>query len=225
MSQTRRIPQAGRMFPRILVADADDDTRSLYRESLRRAGCDVVDAVDGRDALVKALSHRPELVITETRLPILDGYALCEVLRRDSITRGVPILVVTTETHPTELHRAHEAGADLVLTKPVPLDVLIHEIQRLLRSPEQPNEPATGTDASSKHRAQSKAHPRFETRTPPAPPPLLVCPSCDRPLIYEASHIGGVNSRFPEQWDDYSCPESCGTFVYRHRTRKLRHTA
>jgi CheY-like chemotaxis protein len=52
---------------RVLIADADDDTRSRFGESLKRAGCDVVDAVDGRDALVKALSQRPALVITETR--------------------------------------------------------------------------------------------------------------------------------------------------------------
>jgi two-component system, chemotaxis family, chemotaxis protein CheY len=213
---------------RILVVDADDDTRSLYRESLRLAGCDVVDAADGREALVKALTHRPALVVTETRLPMFDGYALCEVLRRDSMTRGVPILVVTTETRPTELDRARESGADGVLVKPVPPDALLKEIRRLLRHPEKRNESVTtnlnATRLPNQRRRKSlaKAHPRFETDAPPATPPTLVCPSCDRPLIYERSHVGGVSSRHPEQWDDYTCPASCGTFVYRQRTRKLR---
>src|SRR5687768_6921014 len=108
-----------RSAARILVADTDDDTRSLYRESLGLTGCDVVEATDGRDALVKALSHRPTLVITETRLPFFDGYALCEVLRRDSMTRTVPILVVTAEKSPPDLDRARDAGADGVLIKPV----------------------------------------------------------------------------------------------------------
>ena len=103
MSKATTISHDSRGVVRILVADADDDTRLLFRKSLKSAGCDVVDAVDGRDALVKALSHQPTLVVTETRLPIFDGFALCEVLRRDSMTRSVPILVVTAEKRPTEL--------------------------------------------------------------------------------------------------------------------------
>ena len=78
---------------RVLIAVADADTRELYRECLRTTGCDVIDAVDGRDALVSALVHRPSLVITDSRLPIFDGYQLLDVLRRDALTRGVPVLV------------------------------------------------------------------------------------------------------------------------------------
>ena len=217
-----KAPEYSRPVVRVLLADADADTRLLYRESLQPAGCDVVDAADGRDALVKALSVRPTLVITETRLPILDGYALCEILRRDSITRSVPILVVTTEARPTELDRARDAGADVVLTKPVPLDVLLKEIQRLLQP--SPNESGKAARVSKEHRRTPlvKAHLRFETITPPATPPDLMCPSCDTKLTYNCSHVGGVSNRHPEQWDDYTCPASCGTFVYRHRTRKLR---
>ena len=74
------------LVARVLIADADTDTRALYREVMR--GCHVVEAEDGRDALVKALSYPPALVITETRLPIVDGFALCDVLRRDSQTRS-----------------------------------------------------------------------------------------------------------------------------------------
>ena len=212
---------------RVLVADADDDTRARYCESLKLAGCDVVDASDGREALVKALSHRPTVVITETRLPFFDGYALCEVLRRDSVTRGVPILVVTTETQPTELDRARDAGADCVLTKPVSLDALLKEIQRLIQHAEKPKVSATRRQtivdlvSEERHKPLAKAHSRFETKTPPAQPPELVCPSCDAPLVYDASHVGGVSSKHPEQWDHYTCA-ACGTFEYRQRTRKLR---
>lgn len=224
MSQAHQISVDSRRVVRVLVVDADEETRSRYHDSLHVAGCDVVDAADGRDALVKALSVCPTIVITETRLPIFDGYALCRVLRRDSVTHRVPIVVVTTESRPTELEHARDAGADLVLTKPVPLDVLLAEIQRLLQRPEGTNEfGATRQLVTSEQRrlSQAKALRRFETTTPSAKPPALSCPSCGNPLIYERSHIGGVNSRHPEQWDDYGC-EACGAFVYRHRTRKLR---
>ena len=208
---------------RILVADADADARSLYRESLRLVGCDVVDAADGRDALVKALSVCPTLVITETRLPGFDGYALCDVLRQDPFTRTVPILVVTAETRRPELDRARAAGADAVLNKPVTPDALLREVQRLLERPEPSREsPSSRPPIDRRCTSQSKAHLRAQTTTPPAPPPQLTCPSCDRQLTYEHSHVGGVSRRHAEQWDAYTCPAGCGTWEYRQRTRKLR---
>lgn len=208
---------------RILIADADAATRAMYRESLQEMGCDVVEAVDGREALVNALAIRPTLVITETLLRGFDGYELCKVLRRDRATRTVPILVVTTETRGPELDRAHAAGADAVLLKPVSPDDLLKEIHRLLDR----SEPSLDSTREPSPRvreprtAQAKAHLRTQTTTPPAPPPALICPSCDRPLKYVHSQIGGVNRAQTEQWDAYTCP-SCGAFEYRQRTRRLR---
>ena len=209
---------------RILLADTDSDARDRYRAYLQLAGCDVVDAGDGRDALVKAFSHRPTLVVTDTRLPLIDGYALCQVLRRDPTTRTVPILVVTSEKGATELERARDAGADEVLIKPITPDALLNEIQRLIREPgdHRTTPSPTQTPPRERRKTLAKAHSRFDTTTPPSRPPDVFCPSCDAPLTYGHSHIGGVNHRFPEQWDYYACPASCGTFVYRHRTRRLR---
>jgi DNA-binding response OmpR family regulator len=239
MSPVAKVPRDHRSTVCILVADADDDTWSLYRESLWLAGCDVVDAADGRDALVKALVHPPTVVIIETRLPIFDGHALCEVLRRVSTTRTVLILVVTTETRPAELDRARVAGADAVLVKPLSPDALLNELQRLLtRSRDLHSEStthrATAAEGSGRLLAQSavterkalaKAHRRFQTTTPLARPRELLCRSCDRPLTYEHSHTGGVSDHHPEQWDYYVCSASCGTFQYRQRTRKLSRVA
>jgi hypothetical protein len=67
-----------------------------------------------------------------------------------------------------------------------------------------------------------KAHLRGDTTTPPSPPPLMRCGSCDGRLQYLRSHIGGVSSKHPEQWDYFVCPSGCGDFEYRVRTRKLR---
>src|ERR1700688_4582874 len=110
MSPAAKVPHDHRSTVCLLVADADDEAPSLYRESLCHAGCEVVDAAGGRDALVKALVRPPTVVIIETRLPLFDGHALCEVLRRDSTTRAVLILVVTAETRSAELDRGRAAG-------------------------------------------------------------------------------------------------------------------
>jgi two-component system chemotaxis response regulator CheY len=119
---------------RILIVDPDADTRSLYRACVQLAGGDVVEASDGRDALVRALMHPPALVLTEACLPICDGFALCEGLRRDVMTRTVPILVVTKDTGPAVVERSHAAGADATLVKPS-LDAVLNEIRRLLAAP------------------------------------------------------------------------------------------
>jgi len=195
----------------------------LYREVLQRRGSDVVDAVDGRDAMVRALSVRPSLVITELHLPILDGFALCSVLRRDSLTRAVPIVVVTAERRPSEVDRARAAGADVVLIKPVTPEALLSEIDRLLEQPPatEPRERKV-TRPGARRTSLKKAYQRVTTTTPAIPPPDLWCPRCDRPLQYQRSFVGGVSQRQPEQWDQFDCPAQCGTFEYRQRTRSVR---
>ena len=214
--------------PRILVVDPDDDTRSLYREWLPICGCEVVEATDGREALAEALVRPPALVVTEMRLPFIDGYALCDILRRDHATKGVPILVVTSEARASELTRARTAGATAVLVKPATPEQILAEMQRLLVDgtagqelvPEVQPEEAAAPPVPRQRRA-SKSLVRVATTTPPLAPPPAICPGCDRMLTYRHSHLGGVSEREREQWDSYACA-GCGTFEYRHRTRRLR---
>jgi CheY-like chemotaxis protein len=224
--------------PCILIAEPDEDNRALYHEVLRAAGYAVTEACDGRTALTEVLTRPPALLLMELRLPLVDGYGLCEVLRRDPETRSLPILVVTAETRERELRRIREAGANAVLVKPAMIDVVLREVERWLfdaRDARQSLPEATvetaptpcapvsaGTDGRSGRRTPSvKAHTRFVTTKPPLTPPTLMCPSCDRLLAYEESYVGGVSQRHAEQWDYYNC-SVCGTFQYRQRTRKLR---
>jgi two-component system, chemotaxis family, chemotaxis protein CheY len=236
-TSTRRADH--RSTVRILVADADDDIRACYRESFERAGCDVVDVSDGRDALVQAFMHPPMLVVTEIGLKFVDGYALCEILRHDRTTGDIPILVVTDECRPAQMDRARRAGADVVLVKPTSIEHVLKEMRRLVagsssrrkRALAPTRNIASRCDVSRsslpageqpRRTGRAKSSPRFMTTTPPASPPALVCPSCDSPLIYERSHVGGVSERQREQWDEFACRASCGVFQYRHRTRTVR---
>jgi CheY-like chemotaxis protein len=213
--------------PRVLVADADAGTRRLYELALPPAGCEVVQAADGRDALAKALTEIPTLIITELRLPLIGGIALCEIIRRDATTHSVPILVVTSETRPTELDRIRRAGADAVLVKPTFPDAIVGEVKQLLSrrangasASTVPATPLNEAKRSTPRTVLTKTHARFRTTSPPAPPPALTCPSCDHSLEYDHSYVGGVNSLHAEQWDYYTC-SMCGMFQYRQRTRKL----
>src|SRR4051812_25374355 len=118
--------------PRVLIVDPDDDTRALYLVALRLAGFDVAEAADGRTALTQALVQPPSLLVTELGLPLVNGFALCEILRRDTATRAVPILVITGEGRPGELNRVRGAGANTVLVKPVPPDTIVDEARHLI---------------------------------------------------------------------------------------------
>jgi len=224
----------------ILVADPDNEWRTLYRNSFDDAGEHVIEASDGREALVRALFRPPSLVITELELPFIDGVSLCEILRQDRTTSRVPIAVVTAATAPAQIQRALRAGANAVLSKPTPFAAIRLETHRLLAQAHDTWQRAANTREKSTvemNRATgllaqavalrrplklSKAHQRFETTTPPSEPPVLVCPVCDDPLAYEHSHVGGVSALNAEQWDYYRCIR-CGPFQYRQRTKKLRH--
>ena len=225
---------------RVLVADADADALAVYRQAFAKPAYDLVEASDGRDALTKALVRPPALVITELQLPLIDGFALCEILRRDRATAAVPIVVVTKDARPTQLERAEHAGADAVLVKPATPDAIITRAREVWAKSAHLHARSTATtERSDKTLVQStelvdrsralrktlaKTHRRERTTTPPVPPPTLKCPSCDRALVYQFSHIGGVSARHPEQWDYFNC-STCGSFQYRQRTRKMRRLA
>jgi two-component system cell cycle response regulator DivK len=225
--------------PLVLLVDRDPDTRALYAEYLNQAGWQTQQAEDGRDALAKTYSAHPRVIITDTRLPFIDGYELCRLLRRTDETAALPIIILTGDAFPAQIERARRAGADAVLTKPCLPDALAAEIERLTeqsnggssssarKSGNGNGDSVLGAAAvahvpSARRTALARAHPRYRTASPPVAPPVLVCPICDAALQYRYSHLGGVSSRHPEQWDEYTCPQACGVFQYRHRTRKLR---
>ena len=184
----------------VLIVDPDADSRAFYRELLGLEGLDVVEAIDGRDAMTQALMNPPALVMTELVLPLVDGYSLCQVLRADAATRGVPIVMITADARATALSLARSAGADGVLVKPAPVDSILAEVRRLLVS----SPPAVG-------------HVNGESQRSPA---SVRCPTCDRPLVHERTHLGGVRAS-REQWDDYICDRCGDQYQYRHRTRRL----
>jgi len=195
-----------------LLADRDADTRLMYSSYLQQLKFDVEEAEDGREALAKAISRRPAVLVTETRLPGIGGVELCRLLRADAMTRSIAIVVVTAEAVSTNAHLAEAAGADAVQFKPCLPDQLAAEIRRVLGA----------STPAARRGSLRRAHVRGETRQPPAPPPDLYCPVCDAPLRYVVSHIGGVSERDPEQWDYFNCAACYGSFEYRQRTRKVR---
>ena len=176
----------------------------MYRHVLDEHGFEVVEAIDGRDALLLALTRPPSVVVTALTLQHIDGFSLCEILRKDPLTTHVPVIVVTSEARPEALKDARLASARAVFTKPVRLDALCREIASAVES-------AIPADAGSRPEASASAHDNsIDVR----------CPLCYRPMAHQRSHVGGVRQR--ERWDYYFCPSCTRSFQYRHRTKKLK---
>ena len=158
--------------------------------------------------------------------------------------RDIPIVVVTGDAFEADVRRAVAAGADAVLTKPCLPDHLGREIKRLMTLSHALREKARSLQATvaaqlarsnavlersravaNRRKMLSRSFDRRDTAEPPAAPPELRCPTCDSRLVYTHSHIGGVSVRHPEQWDFFQCPNKCGTFEFRQRTRRVRRVA
>jgi len=154
------------------------------------------------------------------------------LLRRDALTRLIPILVVTSESRPAELARIRQLGASSVVSKPISMDGFVSEVARLCdgsaasQPPQSDGQPAanaiTESSSSASARAASRSFRRFETTAPPRVPPAIRCADCDGMLAYQKSRVGGVTQRDAEQWDEFRCVDCHKIFEYRHRTRKLR---
>jgi len=240
METARQLIAWPRTPPFALLVDRDADTRKMYAEYLRLSACRTDEAEDGREALAKAITLRPDVVVTETRLPGISGFELCSLLRQDHTTRTTPIVVVTGDAFDEQVHRAKSCGADSVLVKPCLPETLLSEIalvldrsaalrehagavlQQLRHHVARSNDLIEKSQATQHKKTMlSRVHDRRDTTQPPLAPPLLVCPVCDQTLHYQRSHVGGVSARHQEQWDYYECA-GCGTFQYRQRTKKLR---
>jgi CheY-like chemotaxis protein len=109
---------------RVLVIDDEPDVRWLLRLSLERAGHEVLLAEDGLRGVAMAQRQRPDAIVLDLMMPVMDGYGVLDVLRKDDRTSNVPIVMLTAKALDDDRRRCEEAGATRFLTKPFePLDL------------------------------------------------------------------------------------------------------
>ena len=120
----------------IIVVDDDEDILELIRYNLDREGFHIICAATGEDALEKVRSKPPDLLVMDLMLPGLDGLDICRILRSDSKTKSIPILMLTAKSQDTDIISGLEIGADVYVTKPFSIKVLTAHIKALLRRSE-----------------------------------------------------------------------------------------
>jgi CheY-like chemotaxis protein len=119
---------------RILVAEDRPSSRELICTVLDSAGYEILEAVDGEDALEKALRNPVDLIILDLQMPKIDGFGVLDALRKHERFADTPILALTASAMQGDRERALDAGFSSYIAKPVDLKGLRSEIQRFLGS-------------------------------------------------------------------------------------------
>jgi two-component system, cell cycle response regulator DivK len=118
--------------PLILVVDDFQDNREMYCEYLTFSGFRVIEAGNGQEAVAQALANRPDLVIMDLSLPVMDGWEATRQLKQDQRTRAIPVVVLTGHALEGHSKDAKAVGCDAFLAKPCLPDQLVAEIRRVL---------------------------------------------------------------------------------------------
>ncbi len=115
----------------VLVADDDAVILSMLVDKLQYKGYQVISASDGEQALDLIKEHQPRVVVLDWIMPKLDGLSICRQVRADPHLSHIRVIVLTARGQDSDLLEAQEAGADLILIKPVSLKVLEQHINSL----------------------------------------------------------------------------------------------
>ncbi len=130
------------MRKKILIVDDNSELLELLRLGLKEAGFTVATATNGFDALEKARSLTPDVIVLDLVLPELDGFAACETLKTAAETAHIPIIVLTGLTSEFTRFAGLEAGADEYVMKPVTPAELVSRIECCLARAPRPAAPA-----------------------------------------------------------------------------------
>ena len=120
------------MTKRILVVEDQEDNRQILRDLLSNAGFEMIEAEDGQQALTQAAKHKPDLILMDIQLPLLDGYEATRRIKADPALNAIPIIVVTSYALSGDEEKARAAGCDAYVAKPFSPRALLAKIREYL---------------------------------------------------------------------------------------------
>lgn len=117
---------------RIMTVDDSSTIRQMVALTLRDAGYEVIEAVDGRDALERLAKESVDMLITDLNMPNLDGVGLIREVRKNPAHRFIPIIMLTTESHDSKKQEGKAAGASGWIVKPFKPEQLLGVVRMVL---------------------------------------------------------------------------------------------
>lgn len=123
-------PSPSTELPLVLVVDDVVHGRALCAEYLELRGFRVVTAGDGLGAVDMALALRPDVILMDLSMPVIDGWEATRLLKKNARTRSIPVVIMTAHETPSDHEEARAAGCAAVFVKPVPPGALEAELRR-----------------------------------------------------------------------------------------------
>jgi two-component system, cell cycle response regulator DivK len=123
---------------KILIVEDNEMNRDMLSRRLVRRGYEVVMAIDGEQGIAAARSERPDLILMDMSLPVVDGWEATHRLKAEPQTRGIPIIGLTAHAMAGDREKVINAGCDDYDTKPVELPRLLQKIEVLLHTDDMP---------------------------------------------------------------------------------------
>jgi two-component system cell cycle response regulator DivK len=119
--------------PKILVVEDNQDNREMVVKVLKFNGYQVIEAVDGEEAIEKAKTEAPALILLDIYLPKMDGYEVAKRLKGDTGLKDIPVVALTAHAMKGNREQALAAGCDGYITKPIDIRELPKQIQHFLK--------------------------------------------------------------------------------------------
>jgi len=123
-------------MPKLLLVEDNEDNREMLMRRLIRKGYEVAAAVDGIDGITQAALQKPDLILMDMSLPILDGWEATRRIKSDATTHHIPVIALTAHAMDGDRGKAMDAGCDDYDTKPIDLSRLLEKINTLLAKAE-----------------------------------------------------------------------------------------
>jgi twitching motility two-component system response regulator PilG len=114
---------------KVMVIDDSNTIRRSAEIFLNQAGCEVILAQDGFDALSKITDHEPDVVFVDIMMPRLDGYQTCSLIKRNAKYRATPVIMLSSKDGLFDRARGRMVGSDEYLTKPFTKDTLLSAVR------------------------------------------------------------------------------------------------
>jgi len=115
---------------KILIVEDEEHLLELESVLLTTKGYEVKGAMDGPSALELVASMKPDMILLDIMLPVMDGYEVCRQLKANDATRNIPVIMISAKKSKEDLVKGEQAGADWYITKPFKSVMVIEAIQR-----------------------------------------------------------------------------------------------
>jgi two-component system, cell cycle response regulator DivK len=117
---------------RVLVVEDTEDNRQIIRDLLTSAGYEMIEATNGEQGVAMAAEHRPDLILMDIQLPVLDGYEATRRIKANPALRHIPVIAVTSYALSGDEERTREAGCDAYVAKPFSPRLLLAKVREFI---------------------------------------------------------------------------------------------